>query len=85
MAPSTSSSTFKSAKDLLSTFKSDRVLSEDARTGLLYLLGTAIPSGTSETAPCILKVEKTPYDVNDLPLLTKEDTWDTLKIVRLIL
>ncbi|CEQ42269.1 SPOSA6832_04088 [Sporobolomyces salmonicolor] len=61
MAPSNAAPSFSSAHALLRAFSYERTLSEDSRALVVYLLGTAIPEGSDERVPAILKVEKTPY------------------------
>ncbi|KAM0748509.1 scavenger mRNA decapping enzyme [Meredithblackwellia eburnea MCA 4105] len=92
MSPPTSQQpTFTSPADLLTSFKFDRVLSEDARSLVLYLLGTAVPSsnhegstkGEESRCPCIIKVERTAYETSESELnkLGRVETWDKLKMV----
>ncbi|KAI5477564.1 scavenger mRNA-decapping enzyme DcpS [Pseudohyphozyma bogoriensis] len=76
---STSAASFTSASALLGSWTYSRVLSEDTRAGVVYLLGTAIPAGTSEPQTAIIKIEQTPYDLAELPTLKDEKTWDRLE------
>ncbi|POY75607.1 hypothetical protein BMF94_1229 [Rhodotorula taiwanensis] len=82
MAPAASSTpTFSSAHALLSTFQFERVLSEDPRTLLVYILGTAEPESATVPVPCILKLEKTPYEPAEVQALTSSDAWSKIETV----
>ncbi|BGP25295.1 scavenger mRNA-decapping enzyme DcpS [Rhodotorula toruloides] len=83
MAPAASSSApaFSSAEALLSSFQFERVLSEDPRALLVYLLGSAVPEGQSERSSCILKLEKTPYAPDEAPSLATPGAWSKLETV----
>ncbi|GAA5871289.1 hypothetical protein JCM16303_000706 [Sporobolomyces ruberrimus] len=80
MAPSTSEPSFKSAENLLKTFEYERTLSEDARALVIFLLGTAVPEGSEERAPAILKIEKTPYEPGEALTLTSPEAWSRLEM-----
>ncbi|KAK4701682.1 m7GpppX diphosphatase, partial [Phenoliferia sp. Uapishka_3] len=77
------SASFTSAEDLLSSFKFERVLSEDSRALVLYLLGSAVPPATGERFPMILKVEKTPYSSEPAQIAALSDlsTWSKLEMM----
>ncbi|BGO92097.1 hypothetical protein NBRC10512_000828 [Rhodotorula toruloides] len=83
MAPTASSSapSFSSADALLSSFHFERVLSEDPRALLVYLLGSAVPERRSGRASCILKLEKTPYASDEAPSLATPSAWSKLQTV----
>ncbi|GAA5844423.1 hypothetical protein JCM9279_006296 [Rhodotorula babjevae] len=72
---------FSSAEHLLASFEFERVLSEDPRAIVAYLLGTAVPESTQERVPCILKVEKTPFAPGEAPSLAARDVWQQLQTV----
>lgn len=48
----------------------------------MYLLGTAVPEGSQERAPAIIKIEKTPYEPGEAVALTSPDAWSRLQMVR---
>lgn len=80
--------TFSSPQDALSTFELTRILNQDGRAAVLYLLGTAIPSKSSNNnsgdvkrCPAILKVERMPYDINEVANIAKDGTWEKLEMV----
>ncbi|GAA5923894.1 hypothetical protein JCM3775_005541 [Rhodotorula graminis] len=83
MAPAASPAapSFSSAEHLLSSFEFDRVLSEDSRAIVAYLLGTAVPDSTQDRVPCILKVEKTPFAPGEASSLAARDVWQQLQTV----
>jgi m7GpppX diphosphatase len=54
----------------------------DPRALLVYLLGSAVPEGQAERAPCILKLEKTPYAPGEAPSLATPGVWSKLQTVR---
>ncbi|GAA5873385.1 hypothetical protein JCM3774_000769 [Rhodotorula dairenensis] len=83
MAPvaGTSTPTFSSADALLATFEFERVLNEDPRALLVYILGTAKPDGASSAVPCILKLEKTPYAPGEARALTSPEAWRKIETV----
>jgi len=47
-----------------------------------YLLGTAIPASSSSRVPAIVKIEKTPYDPEEVVSLTSPAAWEKLEVVR---
>ncbi|GAA5911900.1 hypothetical protein JCM5296_006639 [Sporobolomyces johnsonii] len=81
MAPSNAAPSFSSADALLRTFTYERTLSEDSRALVVYLLGTAIPEGSGERVPAILKVEKTPYAPGEVQALATTEAWSRLDMV----
>ncbi|BGP56018.1 hypothetical protein JCM8202_005162 [Rhodotorula sphaerocarpa] len=83
MAPSVGSTapTFTSAQALLETFVFERILSEDARAVLAYVLGSAKPAGATAPVPCILKLEKTPYAPGEVEALTSSTAWSRIDTV----
>ncbi|BGP16946.1 hypothetical protein JCM10213_007391 [Rhodosporidiobolus nylandii] len=82
MAPSAAAPSFSTADALLQSFTYERTLSEDSRAIVAYLLGTAVPEG-SETgrAPCILKVEKTPFAPGEVQQLATREAWSKAETV----
>jgi hypothetical protein len=56
--------------------------SADPRTLVAYLLGTAIPASSSSRVPAIVKIEKTPYDPEEVVSLTSPAAWEKLEVVR---
>ncbi|SGY13777.1 BQ5605_C010g05973 [Microbotryum silenes-dioicae] len=77
MAPSSPQPTsFTSATDLLSSFHFERILSEDPKAHVAYLLGTAIPENTDVRQPTIVKVEKTAFAPDELQRLVNSSAWD---------
>ncbi|GAA6048423.1 hypothetical protein JCM3770_003751 [Rhodotorula araucariae] len=83
MGPSASPAppSFTSAERLLASFEFERVLSEDPRAIVAFLLGTAVPEGADKRVPCILKVEKTPFAPGEAPSLAVRDVWSKLQTV----
>ncbi|GAA5952853.1 hypothetical protein JCM3765_002986 [Sporobolomyces pararoseus] len=79
MSPSTSAPSFSSAENLLKTFEYERTLSEDPRALVVYLLGSAVPEGSEQRAPAILKVEKTPYEPGEAVSLASAEAWSRLE------
>ncbi|KAL8292336.1 hypothetical protein RQP46_001802 [Phenoliferia psychrophenolica] len=81
--PTNQAPSFSSAKDLLSSFQLERVLSEDPRALVLYLLGTAIPPATGERCAAILKFEKTPYgsEPEQIAALSRLSSWSKFETV----
>lgn len=59
-----------------------RLLLADPRSLVVYLLGTAIPASSSERTPAIIKIEKTPYDPQEVVGLTSPTAWEKLETVR---
>ncbi|GAA5977140.1 hypothetical protein JCM5350_003232 [Sporobolomyces pararoseus] len=80
MAPSTSTPSFSNAENLLKTFEYERTLSEDPRALVVYLLGSAVPEGSEQRAPAILKVEKTPYESGEAVSLASAEAWSRLEM-----
>ncbi|ORY87410.1 HIT-like domain-containing protein [Leucosporidium creatinivorum] len=80
MSASTAPS-FDSASTILDSFEFERTLSEDSRTLVVYLLGTAIPASSSSRVPAIVKIEKTPYDPEEVVALTSPAAWEKLEVV----
>ena len=82
--PANQPPSFSSATDLLSTFVFERVLSEDSRALVLYLLGSAVPPATGERCATILKVEKTPYgsEPGQIAALSLLSSWSKFETVR---
>ena len=82
--PSDQQASFSSPTDLLSSFEFERVLSEDSRALVLYLIGSAVPPASGERCPIILKVEKTPYgsEPGQIAALSDLSTWSKLEMVR---
>ncbi|SCZ89640.1 BZ3500_MvSof-1268-A1-R1_Chr9g10512 [Microbotryum saponariae] len=77
MAPSSPQPTsFTSATDLLSSFQFERILSEDPKAHVAFLLGTAIPENTHARQPAIVKVEKTAFAPDELQRLATSSAWD---------
>ncbi|SCV69829.1 BQ2448_1223 [Microbotryum intermedium] len=77
MASSSPQSTsFTSATHLLSSFQFERILSEDPKAHVAYLLGTAIPENTHARQPAIVKVEKTAFAPEELQRLATSSAWD---------
>ncbi|KAK4051330.1 hypothetical protein OIV83_002814 [Microbotryomycetes sp. JL201] len=67
---------------VLETFEFERVLSQDSRTLVAYLLGTACPSKDSQDrAPAIIKVEKRPFEPQELAVIARTDNWKRLQVV----
>lgn len=54
----------------------------DSRTLVVYLLGTAIPESSSTHVPAIVKIEKTPYDPEEVVSLASPAAWEKLEVVR---
>ncbi|BGP40792.1 hypothetical protein JCM10449v2_004757 [Rhodotorula kratochvilovae] len=83
MAPAASSAapSFTSPETLLASFEFERVLSEDPRAIVAFLLGTAVPEGATERVPCIVKVEKTPFAPGEAPSLAAQEVWSKLQTV----
>ncbi|GAA5832611.1 hypothetical protein JCM3766R1_004264 [Sporobolomyces carnicolor] len=80
MLPSDTAPSFTDASNLLKTFEYERTLNEDARALVVYLLGTAVPEGSQERAPAIIKIEKTPYEPGEAVALTSPDAWSRLQM-----
>ncbi|GAA5910478.1 uncharacterized protein JCM6883_003021 [Sporobolomyces salmoneus] len=80
MAPSNSTASFSNAANLLKTFEYERTLSEDARALVVYLLGSAVPEGSQEKSPAIIKIEKTPYEPGEAVALTSPEAWSRLQM-----
>lgn len=59
-----------------------RLFLADPRSLVVYLLGTAIPASSSERTPAIIKIEKTPYDPQEVVGLTSPIAWEKLETVR---
>ncbi|KAM0789298.1 hypothetical protein ACM66B_000138 [Microbotryomycetes sp. NB124-2] len=72
----------QAAPRVLETFQFERVLSQDSRTLVAYLLGTACPSATSDDRfPAILKVEKRPFEAQELQVVADTGNWKRLQVV----
>ena len=67
--------------DLFRRTVPDLSLPIDPRALVVYLLGSAVPEGSEQRAPAILKVEKTPYESGEAVSLASAEAWSRLELV----